>query len=490
MTTRVANPGQDETSVQATHARGTIVIGLLLALLVVGHFIVLYVHFEPAISTPDANGYFAQARLLAREHQTWFATESPLQFIPQHWLQTADGRYFSKYPPGLPLIAACVYKLAGPTGALLVNPVMASLTLVGVFLVCRLWVASGWGLLAATLVALNPVVNQQAMWAFAHTAVVCCLIWGVYCLARWAQSYAARWAFGAGLLFGAIPTIRYAEALFGLGLVLFVLLNLRGARRPWRSLLAAALGGALPLAALCIRNHFAFGAFWKTGYSLTNEQTGFGWEYFLQNALSYLQQLMGSGGGLAFGLGVIAIALMCIRRSTWKRGLLLVALTLPSTLLYMCYYWPADGQSMRFLLPTLCLYPIGAVWLLRELTTGRRAAAWVGSSVMLLLTVAWGLPASLSLMQQVARDNAALAGVTRMVQTHVEPGSIIIAPSTVQQQLDFVGDWKLADNSVLTNRRRGAPRRRMGEEGGPPLPCRQVRTGRCATCTAICEAAN
>ena len=35
--------------------------------------------FAPAISTPDANGYFAQARHISNEHRSWFAAESPLR---------------------------------------------------------------------------------------------------------------------------------------------------------------------------------------------------------------------------------------------------------------------------------------------------------------------------------------------------------------------------------------------------------------------------
>ena len=93
---------------------------------------------------------------------------------------------------------------------------------------------------------------------------------------------------------------------------------------------------------------------------------------------------------------------MCTRRVTWKHGLFLIALILPSTLLYMSYYWPDDGQSLRFLLPTLCLYPIAAVWLLRELSAAKAASAWVGSAVLLLLTAAGDLPTSTYLLQQVA----------------------------------------------------------------------------------------
>src|SRR5438552_11210219 len=82
-------------------------LGLVAALiLTVAHFVFLLHYFVPAISTPDANGYFAQARHLAAEHRTWFEVESPLQFIPTHWISSDGQHFFSKYPPGLPMIAA------------------------------------------------------------------------------------------------------------------------------------------------------------------------------------------------------------------------------------------------------------------------------------------------------------------------------------------------------------------------------------------------
>jgi hypothetical protein len=74
-------------------------IGLATVALIFGHFIFLMLHFEPAISTPDANGYFAQTRLIADQGRTWFEPESPLQYVGVHRLNTEGYRYFSRYPP-------------------------------------------------------------------------------------------------------------------------------------------------------------------------------------------------------------------------------------------------------------------------------------------------------------------------------------------------------------------------------------------------------
>ena len=72
---------------------------LILALILIAHFVFMMFFFSPAISTPDANGYYAQARFIAESGRTWFEPESPLQYTGPHWLKTESGRFFSRYPP-------------------------------------------------------------------------------------------------------------------------------------------------------------------------------------------------------------------------------------------------------------------------------------------------------------------------------------------------------------------------------------------------------
>jgi len=442
-------PEPKETEVSDVQQRQKFPYFMLVALLVVIHFVFLMVYFEPAISTPDANGYFAQAKLIANNHRTYLETESILQYVGAHWLKTDNNIYFCKYPPGLPAILSVVFRIFGSEATLLVNPLMASLSLLALFLLCRLWIGEWWGLLAATLMAFNPIVNQHALGGDSHTSTLFFLILALYFLAKWAKTHSLWWSFGTGLFLGIIPTIRYPEALFGLAFGIYVLLNVRRNRTAWRSLIAGVIGFAIPLSSLCIRNYLAFGAFWKTGYSLTNEQIGFGWNYFMSHSLQYLQQLQSEGCGLLFGLGLVGITVLCTRRETWKRGVLLAALIIPITLLYMSYYWPADQASMRFLLPTFFIYTIASVWLLRILSENQHRAVYALSAVILFVTIIWGLPLSNRYLQRLKYANKALAHVTRVLKSHVEPGCIVIANNSLNQHLDFVGFWRLADESVL-----------------------------------------
>lgn len=429
--------------------KGKIPFILLAVLLSVGHFVFLMIYFEPSISTPDAQGYFAQAKLIAKEGKTYLEPESIIQYIGPHWHHSGDNHYFTTFPPGFPAILAIVYKIFGPKASLLVNPLMASLSLLGLFLLCRVWIGKGWGLLALGLMAVNPFANEHALFGDSHTAVVFFLIWALLFLSQWTKTDSAWWAFATGFFVGIIPTIRYPELLFCLAFGIFLLFHRKSGKISRHSLLAGVIGAAVPIGALCIRNSMAFGAFWRTGYGLSNGSAHFGWNYFTNHSLIYLQKLIFEGGGLIFILGVIGIVFLFASRDMHTQGVLFAMLVVPITLLYMSYYWKPDPQSMRFLLPTFYVYTIAGIWLLRMVTNNRYCLSLAGSVVLLLITIVWGLPQSLLLMQHQKDHNAVLVEITGMIEEHVEPGSIIITNEGIDQHLDFIGYWRLIDISIL-----------------------------------------
>jgi hypothetical protein len=397
---------------------------------------------------------------LAAEGHTYQEIDSPLQFLGAHWLDAGDGRYFSKYPPGLPLILSVPYGLLGPAAALWVDPLLTSLALIALFLIARRWLGSGWGLVAVVLMAVNPLANGNALGGFAHTAVAAFLLWGIYFLIRWRCTGAPAWAAAAGLCVGFIPAIRYAEVLFAAGFGLFAVLALsgrEGERADWMSAVRwrgglALLGGfLLPVSALAIRNQVAFGAFWRTGYAISEEQTGFAWTYFADHWLSYLEGLMGSGVGLLYGFGIVGLAVLCARRATREPGILMAALIVPSTLLYMAYYFQ---PSPRFLLPTYYLYVLAGVWLLKLLSDALGRPARVAIVAVVTLTVFWGVPLSVRAMSRVEQQRAGLTRVTEVVEEHVGSGAVLLAENAVGQHLDYLGRWRVGYLEALIMSRR------------------------------------
>lgn len=451
-------PNSKNTQINCIQHKRKIFFTLIAFLLVVSHFIFLMLHFELAISTPDANGYFAQAKLIAKEGKTFVEPESRLQYIGPHWLQTSDNHYFTTFPPGFPTILSVIYKIFGPKATLVVNPLMASLSLLGLFLLCRLWIGESWGLLATALMAVNPFANEHTLFGDSHTAVIFFLIWALFFLVQWIKTDSAWWALGTGIFLGIIPTIRYPEVLFCLAFGIYVSIHVLKKEISWRSLLAGAIGISIPLGALCIRNRIAFGAFWRTGYGLSNEPAHFGWDYFTSYSLTYLQKLLTEGYGLIFVLGVVGIVVLSVRKNTWEKGILFTLLVIPITLLYMSYCWKPDPQSMRFLLPTFYIYTIAGVWLLRLVSKKHYYLAWTGSVVLLLITIVWGLPQSFRSMQHLKFQNAVLAKITGTIEKNVEPGSILIANEGISQHLDFIGNWRLVDASIVKFARPKPPR--------------------------------
>lgn len=443
--------------VEGIHQRKRWYFPLLALSLMTLHFIFLMLYFEPAISTPDAHSYFAQAKLIAKEGRTFFEPESVLQYIGPHWNLTRDNRYYCTHPPGLPVILSAIYRVFGPKATLWVNPFLASLSLLGLFLLCRLRIGEGWGLLAVALMAVNPVANEHALFGDSHTAVSFFLIWGLFFLVQWIRTHSFWWAFGTGIFWGIIPTIRYPEMLYLPAIAIVAVFHLRCDKASWYSLIAGLIGMVIPLGALCIRNHWAYGAFWKTGYALTNEQTAIGMNYFVSNAFPYLQRLLSEGCGLLFPLGSIGMIVLWTRR--WKQGMLLALLTVPITLLYMSWYWKPDSQSMRFLLPTFYVYTIASVWLLSLFAKQHRTVVWVASLLLLSMTFLRELPQSHLRLRHLKHQNAVLAHVTDILEKRVEPGSIIIVNELIAQHLDVIGSWRLIAATTLRSSQSAPPQK-------------------------------
>jgi hypothetical protein len=326
---------------------------------------------------------------------------------------------------------------------------------------------------------MNPIFCRHALACDSHVAVTFCLIWGLYLLLRWSENGRLWEVFTAGLLLGAIPTIRYPEALFGLGIGVFLLWHWRS--RPGKvpgtlrrhkvpGTLVAIAGAAIPIVPLLVRNQLAFGAFWRTGYALTNEQTGFGWSYFNQHFVTYVHQISGDGAGLLFALGVVGMVLMCADRRCRPVGVLLTLLTVPITVLYMFYYWAPGTMStatMRFLLPTFVCYILASLWCLAQTTGGAPSTAQSSTAlrisvvlVVLLVQGVWGAFSSFTETRMLRYQNGVLARITDALDRTSRRGDVIMAPQQILQHLDFVRHWRLADAPTA------AARPRFGRFGG------------------------
>ena len=457
--------------------RGFLLAAVVLALV---HFGWLAAHRAPAIFSPDANGYVAQARWLAEEGRTGFTTTSPVQHVGMHWLETPGGVFRSRYPAGLPVLQAGAWKLGGLNAALWLNPLLASATVLLTFLLARRFAPEPYALLAALAVATVPVANQHALDADAHTAAAFFLVAGILALDRFVFTRAPAMGLLAGVLLGAVPTVRYPEALAGVAVGAWLLWRVR----PWWRLWPTVAGAALPIGALLVHNAVVYGAFWRTGYALTGEQTGFGLRYLLGHAVPYLQALGGQGLTLFFAFGVAGLAAMAFDERRRVEGRLFAGLVVPLVLLYMAYYFGGGGPggamgNLRFLIPTFPFFAVAGGWLLARLAdrlgAPGRAAACAVAGVQLLV----GLVGS---QQQLGASKTALtaaACIQVLAQREIPAGSVVIVDRQLAESLDAVGRWNLVEESLVAGFGPGGngPRGPGGMGAGPGRPAGGVGWG-------------
>jgi hypothetical protein len=104
---------------------------------------------------------------------------------------------------------------------------------------------------------------------------------------------------------------------------------------------------------------------------------------------------------------------------------------------------------MRFLLPTFFIYAIATLWLLKIISEKRYEIAKSLAIFLIIVTLLWGITESLPKMQKLKMDNEILAYITSEANQYIEPGSIIISNEAINQNLDFIGRWRLVDAYLL-----------------------------------------
>ncbi len=261
--------------------------------------------YQRVPNVQDATAQLFQAKTLALGRIYAPAPRVPSFFVDAYVL-IEHGHWFSKYPPGWPLLLA-VGVIAGAPW--LVNPVLTGLGIFLMFLIGRELYGFRIGLLAAGLMLSSPFViivsgsylSEQATWVFLGAAA--------YLILRWRRSA------GVGVRLLAVPSIRTCQLLAMAGILTafgfmtrqldtiafifpFALILLR---RPL-AFVCFSLGG-LPVAGLyLLYNSALMGNFLGNAYTASNrfDRLGFG---------PYVGGAKGSYGGdftLARGLWNVA----------------------------------------------------------------------------------------------------------------------------------------------------------------------------------------
>ena len=195
------------------------------------------------------------------------------------------------------------------------------------------------------LVATSPVALSLVNNPNSHAVTLLLVIWGMYLAVRWWLMGGIGTALLSGLLVGSAVSIRYTEGMLLLPLafvVLFRLTQTRWSIQTWREGLLLLAGWAIPVIALFWHNRVAMGTW--TGYDPTNESTGFGWRYFVENWDTMLRLMYQTGMTLIFPMAVGGLAAGFVWN--WRVATFLASWIVPCVLLYSAYYWAPEGLNI------------------------------------------------------------------------------------------------------------------------------------------------
>jgi hypothetical protein len=119
---------------------------------------------------------------------------------------------------------------------------------------------------------------------------------------------------------------------------------------------------------------------------------------------------------------------------------------IPFTLTYMAYY--STVADARFLVPTLPFYALSSCCLIAFAANKKHRPGIAAAIVCLHLAVA--IPGNASRIERMRQDLTRADAVRFGVQKLIPQGSVVIAPASVQLLLNFYGDWRLAEESLVS----------------------------------------
>jgi hypothetical protein len=333
------------------------------------------------------------------------------QFLLQH-----DGRWFSQYPPGHPLILAAGLRVGL---AWLVNPLAAAATVLLVYGAARRLLGENGGKLAALLFALSPFVLLMSGSYMNHVTALFFLTLALYASVR-AQDGAdgTRWVVLVGMAVGAAATIRPLEAVAWC----IVLGAWIAHRQGWRRGLMYGGACALAVSPLLAYNtlttgspfRFAYTLLWGRGHGLGFHPDPWGEPFtpamsLANTAIDFQRLNIDLFGWPLPCLVFVIVALLVAARDERERGVaaVLAALLVAAPAAYF-FYWHHDSYlGPRFLyasvVPAVLLTSLGIGALDRRL--GRwRSALRVCVAGCLLYGLAVTLPQNAGVVAGMERD--------------------------------------------------------------------------------------
>ena len=385
-------------------------------------------YFVPGCREADTAAYLTLAERLADGGPVGVVEGDPLRYQWYSWVENHRDETVPKFAPGYSLLMAIAIKLGGEKTAFALNPFLGALTLIGAYLLFRLWLSTFGSLVATFALATTPLFIRYTGYPLSHSADIFFVTWGMFALFKWTETPRTAWALAAGLLLGYSQLVRPPNALLVLPVLAaaaFVLAKPWPAeRRQWVQVAALLAAYAVFPIAHLLYNASVFGGPLTTGYALSHEQSAFSLSRLPRNAPYALRAMGNTGLGIYLGLGLLGL----VMGRDWRQTVLKLFWVFPIVLLYMMYYWaprPPGGAYARFFLG---LYPalIGSAFVPLERLSLSAPRQRILATGLCALVFAVYFPGAFKLERSKSRGAMLLhEQASDLAETHLKNGAVV-----------------------------------------------------------------
>ena len=355
-------------------------LGLLLLILTVFSIWMVYGPFEGIPKGGDEAAYYFQSKIYAAGHLAAPApnVENPMVYFPFRHFIFRNDMWLTVYTPFHSLLMA-PFTAAG--AAPLLGPVEGLLSLIGIFLLIRLWAGEIIARLSVILLLLSPFFLFMTTTFMAHNTNLMLITWSLYLISRRAKGASVAFGLAGGFCLGlAFATKPYPVLVWLFFIPLAVIVGCKD--RWFRVLAPVAAAAAIPFTLFLLMNNYYTGNPLHSGYDLVRggKLIGFGpdkawFPEYGDNAHTPLRGLfnvarqMGVGSTILFGwpfLSLVPVLLALGRIRKDRRILLLYVPLILIMLLMFLHYCPAIDYGPRHYFTFLPVIMLLSVIGLRE----------------------------------------------------------------------------------------------------------------------------
>ncbi len=402
-------------------------------------------NFTSAYREIDCEGYLLLAKRIANGGPLAVKDDDIFYYQNHVWIENGKGEVSPKFAPGYPAVMAVFYKIGGDVAMFWVSPVCGVITLVGAFLLFRLWMSSFAAFLATACLAFNRLFLVYTGYLLTHSLDICAVTWGMYFLFKWRREGGWKDALGCALVLGFACTVRFTEALLAIVVAIAIasrifpylsdVIRYRRKKKdtetpnpgygPLISVGVLVAAYALFPCILFIYNKMMYGGFLTTGYYFSNEQYAYTWSQMVKMLPAIWSGMSHEGLFLTLEVGLVGMLAI----GPWSESLMRIFWVLPLIILHATYYWA--GGSMPYIRFFVCLFPafIGSAFALVDKVPLSASRRWFAVFIFAAMILGFRIEQSKSGIAQVVSSPAskAVAECAKMLSSSLKDDAVIFS---------------------------------------------------------------